>query len=171
MGPVCQILASSIARPNPFSFGGAGNDRFDQRQPGIVRWSPHPLLLALALWAAAHVVPNGDQAHVILFGTFTAFAILGDRLIDRRKRREIWAEWQRLRAAVAGAPILSRRASGAPWPGSWPVLRSMARFLGCIQCSSVSARFPDRHYSMSSIQVFAATARGSPSGPMASIAT
>ncbi len=112
MGPVCLILAFSIARPNPFSFGGTRNDRFDPARPGIVRWSRHPLLLALALWAAAHIVPNGDLAHVILFGSFAAFALLGGRLIDLRKRREMGAEWQRLRTAVAEGPFLSWSSTG-----------------------------------------------------------
>ena len=112
MGPVCLILALSIGRPNPFSFGGARNDEFDPAQPGIVRLSRHPLLLALALWAAAHVVPNGDLAHVILFGTFAAFALLGGRLIDLRKRREMGPEWQRMHDRVADAPLLSASPSG-----------------------------------------------------------
>lgn len=112
MLPVCLILSFSIARPNPFSFGGARNDRFDPLRPGIVRWSRHPLLLALALWAAAHIVPNGDLAHVILFGTFAGFAIFGGRMIDGRKRRELPAEWKHLRLAVAGAPVLSWSTSG-----------------------------------------------------------
>ncbi|MBE0412895.1 NnrU family protein [Yoonia sp.] len=112
MGPVCLILALSIGRPNPFSFGGARNEQFDPAQPGIVRWSRHPLLLALALWAAAHVVPNGDLAHVIVFGTFAGFAVLGGRLIDRRKRREMGAEWQRLRLVAKSAPIPFWRRSG-----------------------------------------------------------
>jgi uncharacterized membrane protein len=112
MAPVCLILALSIGRPNPFSFGGASKDMFDPARPGIVRWSRHPLLLALALWAAAHVVPNGELAHVILFGTFAVFAALGGRLIDRRKRREMGAEWHQLRAAVKAAPLLSGRVAG-----------------------------------------------------------
>jgi uncharacterized membrane protein len=113
MGPVCLILALSIGRPNPFSFGGARNDLFDPARPGIVRWSRHPLLAALALWAAAHVVPNGDLAHVILFGTFAVFAALGGRLIDRRKRGEMGAEWQRMRVAVEGAPFWPHRVAVA----------------------------------------------------------
>ena len=104
MVPVCLILGLSIARPNPFSFGGARNDRFDATRPGIVRWTRHPLLVALALWAAAHIVPNGDLAHVILFGSFAGFAALGGRLIDRRKKREMGTDWHRLRRAVATAP-------------------------------------------------------------------
>mgnify|MGYP005752556397 FL=1 len=112
MGPVCLILALSIGRPNPFSFGGARNDLFDPARPGIVRLSRHPLLLALALWAAAHVVPNGDLAHVILFGTFAAFALLGGRLIDRRKRREMGPEWQRMLDRGAEVPLFAASLSG-----------------------------------------------------------
>lgn len=112
MLPVCLILALSIARPNPFSFGGARNACFDPARPGIVRWTRHPLLLALALWAGAHVVPNGDLAHVILFGTFAAFAVLGRWLIDRRKQRDMGVEWLRVQVAVAAAPALPRRVSG-----------------------------------------------------------
>ena len=113
MLPVCLILGLSIARPNPFSFGGARNDRFAPRYPGITRWMRHPLLVALALWAGAHVVPNGDLAHIILFGTFAAFAGLGGRLIDRRKRREMGGNWDRLRKAARAAPIFAGSISPA----------------------------------------------------------
>ncbi|WP_346763689.1 NnrU family protein [Rhodobacter sp. SY28-1] len=47
MLPVCVILSLAIARPNPFSFGGARNETFDPDRPGIVRLNRHPLLLAL----------------------------------------------------------------------------------------------------------------------------
>ena len=114
MLPVCLILALAIARPNPFSFGGARNETFDPARPGIVRLSRHPLLLALAIWALAHIVPNGDLAHVLLFGTFALFALLGGRLVDRRKRREMGEDWARLDAARSAAPRLSPPQS---WPG------------------------------------------------------
>jgi uncharacterized membrane protein len=54
------------------------------------------LLLALSLWAVGHMLPNGDLAHVILFGSFAGFAVLGALLIDRRKRRAMGPEWVRL---------------------------------------------------------------------------
>lgn len=101
MLPVCLILALAIGRPNPFSFGGAQNEGFDPARPGIVRLSRHPLLLALALWSASHVVPNGDLAHAVLFGTFAGFAMLGGKMIDRRKRRRMGPSWSCLRLAVA----------------------------------------------------------------------
>jgi len=104
MLPVCVILSLAIARPNPFSFGGAQNDRFDPARPGIVRLTRHPLLLALGIWSAAHILPNGDLAHVILFGTFAGFAMLGGRLVDRRRQREMGQRWHDLRAALSECP-------------------------------------------------------------------
>ena len=104
MLPVCVILSLAIARPNPFSFGGAQNDRFDPASPGIVRLTRHPLLLALGIWSAAHILPNGDLAHVILFGTFAGFAMLGGRLVDRRRQRDMGQRWHDLRAALSECP-------------------------------------------------------------------
>lgn len=108
MLPACLIVALAIGRPNPFSFGGARAGDFDPARPGIVRWMRHPMLVALALWAFAHVVPNGNLAHVLLFGLFGGFALLGGRLIDRRKRCEMAAEWARLNAARRTGPMLPR---------------------------------------------------------------
>jgi uncharacterized membrane protein len=107
MLPVCVLLGLAIGAPNPFSFGGAHDDRFDPARPGVVGWTRHPLLAALAVWALAHLLANGDVAHVVLFGAFAGFSILGARLIDRRKRRAMGAEWDRLRAATAAFPRLS----------------------------------------------------------------
>ncbi|SMH45416.1 NnrU family protein [Maritimibacter sp. HL-12] len=98
MAIATAILALAIARPNPLSFGGAHNARFDPANAGIVGWTRHPLLAAIALWAGAHIVPNGDLAHVLLFAVFLGFALLGMRLIDRRKRRQFGKDWERLAA-------------------------------------------------------------------------
>jgi uncharacterized membrane protein len=113
MALICVILSLSIGRPNPFSFGGTHNDRFDPVHPGIVRLTRHPLLLAMALWSGLHLLPNGDLAHVILFGCFAGFALLGMRIIDRRKRRLMGQSlWQSQWDAVRAAPFL-------PSPASW----------------------------------------------------
>ena len=96
MFPVCLILAFGVAVPNPFSFGGIHNDRFDPQKPGLIRWLRHPILFALFLWSAAHLVPNGDLAHVILFGAFALFSLLGMKIIDKRRRRELGSNWEYL---------------------------------------------------------------------------
>ena len=119
MLPVCLILALAIARPNPFSFGGARNDCFDPERPGIIRLTRHPLLLALALWSASHIVPNGDLAHAVLFGTIACFALIGGVMIDRRKRRRMGDRWTRLTLSVGKT---------APWPavGDMNTVRRLA---------------------------------------------
>lgn len=103
---VCVILALSVGWPNPFSFGGARNDRFDPDRPGIVRVLRHPILAALALWAGLHLLPNGDLAHVLLFGTLGVFALLGRRLVDRRKQRDLGKDaWKGLWDRTQAAPL------------------------------------------------------------------
>jgi uncharacterized membrane protein len=111
MLPVCLILALAIARPNSFSFGGGRNNLFDPARTGIVRLRRHPLLAAPALWAAAHAVPNGDLAHLVLFGSF---AVLGRRLLDRRRQRGMGADGKALRDAAARAPLSPRTLTGDP---------------------------------------------------------
>ncbi|MEM8538668.1 MAG: NnrU family protein [Pseudomonadota bacterium] len=102
---VCLIVAFSIARPNPFSFGGARKGRFDPKHAGVVRFTRHPILAALAIWAGLHLLPNGDLAHVLLFGVLGGFAVMGRVPINRRKRRELGdAAWHALDREVANAP-------------------------------------------------------------------
>ncbi|WP_428548811.1 NnrU family protein [Profundibacter sp.] len=91
------IFTMTLCQPNPLSFGGCNNDRFDPNDPGLIGWIHHPLLVTLLIWSLAHMVPNGDLAHVIVFGLFAGFSLLGMRIINKRARRILGAnEWQRL---------------------------------------------------------------------------
>ena len=103
MVPVCLILSFGLGRPNPLSFGGWKNADFDPQHPGLLKWIRHPVLAALFLWSAAHLVPNGDLAHVLLFGSFALFSLLGMVLIDKRRQRELGSSWHTLVAAVGRA--------------------------------------------------------------------
>ncbi len=113
MGAVCILIGFGVARPNPLSFGGSRNDTFDPSYPGLTRWVRHPIFAALALWALAHLLPNGDLAHVILFGVFAAFALLGIPMVDRRRQREMGPDrWAALQERIALGPMI-------PHPLSW----------------------------------------------------
>ena len=128
---VCLILAFSIARPNPFSFGGMNNAAFDTKRPGIIRITRHPILLALALWAGLHLLPNGDLAHILLFGVLGSFAISGRACINRRKQREMGpSNWLALDRSVAAAPIFHAHQS---WRATTLRLAAgIASFLGLL---------------------------------------
>jgi len=114
--PLVVLLATAgIGAANPFSFGGDPDRPFDPDRPGIVGLTRHPLLLAIVLWAAAHVVPNGNLAHALLFGLFAAMGVLGMVMLDRRRRRQ-WgprrfAELARGTSALPGAAWLGGRSA------------------------------------------------------------
>lgn len=102
MPVACLLAAAGLGATNPLSFGGLGRRDFDPARPGILGFSRHPLLLAMAIWAAAHLLANGDLAHVILFGLFAGYAGSGMAVIDRRRRRDLGrAEWDRLARRTA----------------------------------------------------------------------
>ena len=87
-----------IAAPNPFAFEGRATG-FDPDRPGIAGVTRQPLLWALALWAGAHLLANGDLAHGILFAPFVLLAMVGMPMVEARRRRAMGeAAWQRLTA-------------------------------------------------------------------------
>jgi uncharacterized membrane protein len=102
----CLLIAFGVAAPSPFSIAGQDGSSFDPERPGIAGVARHPLLWAITLWAAAHTVPNGDLAHIMLFGLFAAFGIAGMFILDARKRRE-WGRdlWARLAARTSIVPF------------------------------------------------------------------
>lgn len=59
------------------------------RLPGHIRAkTKHPMLVAVKLWATAHLIANGDLASVLLFGSFLAWAVVARIGLKREERRE-----------------------------------------------------------------------------------
>ena len=50
----------------------------------IKKFSKHPMLLAVKLWALGHLLANGELNSVILFGSFLAYAVF-DRIMVKRR--------------------------------------------------------------------------------------
>jgi uncharacterized membrane protein len=48
----------------------------------------HPMVLGVKTWALAHLISNGNVAHVILFGSFLAWGVL-DYVTARRRDRAL----------------------------------------------------------------------------------
>ncbi len=110
--PLVLVLVSlAVGAPNPLSFGGRASG-FDADRPGLAGLTRHPLLWALLIWSGAHLVANGDLAHVILFGVFAAFSIAGMVGIDARNRRRLGA---------ADFAALTRTMPLIPLARGWPV--------------------------------------------------
>ena len=46
----------------------------------------HPMVLGVKVWALAHLLANGNLAHVVLFGSFLVWAVLSFRAARKRDR-------------------------------------------------------------------------------------
>lgn len=101
MLPACLLLFAGMTTPNPFSIGPGGKG-YDPGRPGILRLTRHPVLWGLALWAGAHLVPNGDVAAWMLFLPLLLLALAGPAILDRKRRRSLGEEEWRLIAAPTG---------------------------------------------------------------------
>ena len=65
--------------------------------PGRIRAATkHPMLLAVKLWATAHLLANGTLVDVVLFGSFLAWAVVDRISVKRRASAD--------RHAAPGAP-------------------------------------------------------------------
>lgn len=115
----CVLLAAGLTSPNPLSVSMARR-AYDPGRPGIVSVTRHPVMWGLALWAAAHLPPNGDQAAVILFGLLLALSVVGPVSLDAKARARLGdATWARLSAATASLPFAGAIAGRArvDWRG------------------------------------------------------
>jgi uncharacterized membrane protein len=71
----------------------------------------HPLVLAIKTWALAHLLANGNVAHVLLFGGFLAWAVASFIAARRRDR----AQGVQYPAGTVRATVLTVLAGGVAW--------------------------------------------------------
>jgi uncharacterized membrane protein len=72
---------------------------------GIMRITRDPMLWSFALWAAAHLLVNGDVASVLLFGAILVTALNGMISIDRKRRRALGPVWDEFTARTSIIPF------------------------------------------------------------------
>lgn len=100
----CVLFVASVVGPNPTAIGGPG---LDAPARGITRITRHPMLWAFALWAAVHVIGNGDVASVLFFGAFLVTALAGMPSIDAKIAARDPAGWAGLSRATSIVPGLA----------------------------------------------------------------
>ena len=103
------LFVGSVASPNPTAAGG---ERVSVPR-GITLVTRHPMLWSFAIWAAVHVIGNGDLASLVFFGAFLATALAGMPSIDAKLARRDPARWARIAGVtsiVPGAALAAGRA-------------------------------------------------------------
>lgn len=72
---------------------------------GMLRITRHPFLWGVAIWAAGHLLVNGDTPSILLFGSLLALAIFGTFSIDAKRRRALGDKWDAFSAQTSNVPF------------------------------------------------------------------
>lgn len=74
--------------------------------PGHIRAkAKHPMLLAVKIWATAHLISNGDLGSILLFGGFLAWAVIA-RISAKRR-------------ALSPGAVVSQHGGAVAAPAGW----------------------------------------------------
>lgn len=65
----------------------------------------HPMVLGVKLWALAHMLANGNAAHVLLFGSFLAWGVL-DFMAARRRDRIAGTQYPQGTGRATGITVI-----------------------------------------------------------------
>ncbi|MBX3027243.1 NnrU family protein [bacterium] len=105
MTAAVALVVIGLTTPSPTATGGAGAlDRADAAR-GILRVTRHPFLCGVALWAALHLLVNGDSASLVLFGALLTLASIGPPSIDAKRQRAFGGRWRRFAEQTSVLPF------------------------------------------------------------------
>ena len=126
------LVVGGVSTPNPTAVGAP--DVLGRSEPvhGVFRITRHPLMWAVGLWAASHLLANGDLASIVLFTSLGALALVGTLLIDRKYAARRGADWQRFAAVTSNLPLAAIASGRQRFVfseiGWWRVLLALAVF-------------------------------------------
>jgi uncharacterized membrane protein len=106
--PVAIVFViAGITTPNPTSTGQSSVLEGDVPARGIIRVTRHPFLIGVGLWAASHIVANGEVASLIFFGGFFILSLIGMIDIDRKLARRSPERWATLAEQTSRIPFVA----------------------------------------------------------------
>lgn len=99
------LLVGAFTVPNPTAVAGEKALTGEKTARGVLRITRHPFLWGVVLWAAVHLLVNGDLASLLFFGSLGATAWVGTLDIDRKRRAHSPAAWQAYCAETSSVPF------------------------------------------------------------------
>ena len=99
------LLVTGVTSPNPSLAGHEGRFRDGIQARGIFRVTRHPVQMAIALWAAGHLLVNGDTASIWFFGAVLTLSVGGSVSLDHKKAREKGEAWTAFVSATSLVPF------------------------------------------------------------------
>ncbi|MFO1420916.1 MAG: NnrU family protein [Candidatus Competibacteraceae bacterium] len=93
---------------------------------GVLRVTRHPVMWGVGLWAAVHILANGDLASLLFFGSFLLTALVGAWHLDRAMATTGGERWRHFAAVTSFLPFAAlltgrQRWAWAEWrqPMAW----------------------------------------------------
>jgi uncharacterized membrane protein len=127
------FAAIGILTPSPTRVGM--ESRLDPAAArGMVRITRHPFLWGVGLWAATHLIINGDVASLLLFGTMLLLALGGTAAIDGKRRRKYPEQWPKFAQVTSNVPFAAiarganRLAPALAEIGPWRILAAIVLY-------------------------------------------
>jgi len=121
MLPAFLLVVIGLTTPNPTAV--AQEALVDRPPAGIVRITRHPFLMGVALWAALHLIGNGDLASLLFFASLIIVSAAGTVSIDAKRRRTLgataWDGFAQRTSILPFAAIVSRRNAFLPGEIGW----------------------------------------------------
>lgn len=128
------LVVEGLTRPNPAAVDQGAKCAEVTEAVGAFAITRHPFMWGFALWAAAHILANGDAASLVMMGAVLTLALGGTLHMEHRRRAtqgEAWAayakqsSWLPFRAMAQGRARLRLR--HLSW---WRPLLALALFAG-----------------------------------------
>jgi uncharacterized membrane protein len=100
------LVGAGLFTPGP-TLAGYEKKGLAQAEParGVLRITRHPFLWGVALWAAGHLLVNGERFAVMLFGALGLMVVFGARSIDRKVKSRDAVAWARFEDATSSVPF------------------------------------------------------------------
>jgi len=101
------LLVGSLRPSNPTMAGPDMKPATEMPVSGLTKITRHPMLWAFSLWAASHMVANGDVATWLMGGTILATSLNGMPSIDRKRAAQFPEQWQQFKEKTSIIPLLA----------------------------------------------------------------
>ncbi len=130
------LLVCGLTTPNATSIAGAAESATANPAPGIMKVTRHPVLWGIALWALAHIPPNGDARSLILFAAFALLSFAGMLHIDRKRELSLGAAWGPIALTTSVVPFAAMLSGRAKLHfgeiGAWRIIAGVFLYLALV---------------------------------------
>lgn len=129
-----QFVVCGLLTPNPTSVKQEG--AVGKPVTGMLRITRHPFLWGVTLWAAGHLLVNGDLPSLILFGSMAVLGVFGTYSIDAKRKAALGAEWGAFAAKTSNIPFAAVLSGRQPLKileiGWWRILAAVVIWAGLL---------------------------------------